>query len=45
MRAPVFDANLGPHFGVQKVAYLSKMTLTRAQSASSRIPMIVATIP
>ena len=45
MRAPVFDANLGPHFGVQKVAYLPKMTLTRAQSASSRIPMIVATIP
>ena len=45
MRAPVFAADLGPHFGVQKVAYLLKMTPTRAQSPPPSISMILATIP
>ena len=45
MGAPVFAANFGPHFGVQKVAYLLKMIPTRAQSLSPPISMILATIP
>ena len=45
MGAPVFAANFGPHFGVQKVAYLLQMIPTRAQSLSPPISMILATIP
>ena len=45
VRAPVFVADLGPHFGVQKVAYLLKMKPTRAQSPSPPVSMILATIP
>ena len=45
MRAPVCAADLGPHFAVQKVAYLPKMTSTRAQSPPPSISMILETIP
>ena len=45
MMAPVFAANFGPHFGVQKVAYLLKMIPTRAQSPAAPISMTLVTIP